>query len=64
MEMAADSYYMYKKDSMEDRGEDTFSFDPFFTKENMVWLNESDRQVREGKVVVKAMEELEAMELE
>ncbi len=62
--MAADSYYMYKKDDVEGRKEETMSFDPFFTEENMVWLDESDRQVKEGKVVVKAMEELEAMELE
>lgn len=62
--MAAESYFMYRKDDMEGRDEDTLSLDPFFTEENMVWLDKSDRQVREGKVVVKAMEELEAMELE
>ena len=62
--MAAESYFMYRKDGMEGRDEDTLSLDPFFTEEYMVWLDKSDRQVREGKVVVKAMEELEAMELE
>ena len=35
--------------------------DPFYSEENMRWLEESDRQFLEGKVVVKTMEELEAM---
>ena len=35
--------------------------DPFFSESNMKALEESERQYRDGKVVVKTMEELEAM---
>ena len=35
--------------------------DPFYSEENMGWLEESDRQLLEGKIVIKTMEELEAM---
>ena len=35
--------------------------DPFYSEANMRWLEESDRQLREGRVIVKTMEELEAM---
>ena len=35
--------------------------DPFYSEENMRRLEESDRQLREGRVVIKTMEELEAM---
>ena len=38
--------------------------DPFYSEQNMKRLMESDRQVKEGRVVVKTMEELEAMENE
>lgn len=34
---------------------------PFFSESNMKALDESEQQYREGKVVVKTMEELEAM---
>ena len=35
--------------------------DPFFSESNMKHLNSSIRQLNEGKVVVKTMEELEEM---
>ena len=35
--------------------------DPFYSEENMRWIEEAGRQVREGNVVIKTMEELEAM---
>ena len=35
--------------------------DPFFSESNMKALEESEQQYRDGKVVVKTMEELEAM---
>ena len=35
--------------------------DPFFSESNMRALEESEQQYRDGKVVVKTMEELEAM---
>ena len=40
------------------------SADPFYSEKNMKWLEESQREIEEGKVVVKTMEELEAMENE
>ncbi|MDR0293948.1 MAG: type II toxin-antitoxin system RelB/DinJ family antitoxin [Oscillospiraceae bacterium] len=36
--------------------------DPFYGERNLAWLEESFRQLEEGGVVVKTMEELEAME--
>ena len=35
--------------------------DPFYSEKNMKWLEESQREIEEGKVVVKTMEELEVM---
>lgn len=35
--------------------------DPFYSEENMNWIRESVKQIEEGKVVVKTMEELEKM---
>lgn len=40
------------------------SYDPFFSKSNLRKLDESIKQLQEGRVVVKTMEELEAMEHE
>ena len=36
--------------------------DPFYNEKNLTWLDESFRQLETGQVVVKTMEELEAME--
>lgn len=36
--------------------------DPFYSEKNLTWLDESFRQLEAGQVVIKAMEELEAME--
>ena len=36
----------------------------FYSKENMESIKESKQQIREGKIVQKTMEELEAMENE
>ena len=38
------------------------SIDPFYSESNMKAISESIKQLEEGKVVVKTMEELEAME--
>ena len=38
--------------------------DPFYSKSNIKNIAESIKQIEEGKVVVKTMEELEAMENE
>jgi DNA-damage-inducible protein J len=35
--------------------------DPFYSEENMKWLMESIQQAKEGKIIVKTLEELEAM---
>ena len=40
------------------------SQDPFYCEENQRFLQKSLQQIKEGKVVVKTMEELEAMERE
>ena len=40
------------------------SVDPFFSSGNIKRLQESEEQFRNGKVVVKTMDELEAMENE
>lgn len=40
------------------------SIDPFYSKSNMKAINESIKELEEGKVVVKTLEELEAMENE
>ena len=37
------------------------SADLFYSEKNLKWLEESQREIEEGKVVVKTMEELEAM---
>ena len=38
--------------------------DPFYSEENMKWIDFAEQQIREGNVVVKTMEELEAMKWE
>ena len=38
------------------------SIDPFYSESNMKAISESIKQLEEGKVIVKTMEELEAME--
>ena len=40
---------------------DALKEDPFFSESNMKSLMKSKEQIKKGKVVVKAMEELEAM---
>ena len=35
--------------------------DPFYSQSNMAQLKESEQQLQDGKVIVKTMEELEAM---
>ena len=40
------------------------SIDPFYSENNMKAINESIKQLEQGKVVTKTMKELEAMENE
>ena len=35
--------------------------DPFYSEENIRWIEEAGKRIREGRVVIKTMEELEAM---
>ena len=51
-----------KKMSREKRIPFEVSVDPFYSAANRVALQESVRQLQEGKVVTKTLEELEAME--
>lgn len=50
-----------KKLSREKRIPFDVSIDPFYSDMNMACLHESIEQMEKGKVVVKSMEELEAM---
>jgi DNA-damage-inducible protein J len=38
------------------------SFDTFYSEKNLNWIDESFNQLETGKVIVKSMEELAAME--
>ena len=65
MGMNLSTFFMiYIKKSLRDRKipfEITAPTDPFFSECNMERLRESEQQFREGDVVIKTMEELEAM---
>ncbi|MCI8622022.1 MAG: type II toxin-antitoxin system RelB/DinJ family antitoxin [Clostridia bacterium] len=53
-----------KKMTREKRIPFDVSIDPFYSKSNMKAINESIKELEEGKVIIKTMEELEAMENE
>ena len=53
-----------KKMTREKRIPFEVSVDPFYSESNLKALRESFQQLQEGKVIVKTMEELEAMENE
>jgi len=53
-----------KKMTREKRIPFDVSIDPFYSKSNIKAINESIKELEDGKVVVKSMEELEAMENE
>ncbi|MDR1156842.1 MAG: type II toxin-antitoxin system RelB/DinJ family antitoxin [Oscillospiraceae bacterium] len=53
-----------KKVSREQRIPFEVSIDPFYSERNMTAIDEAARQIEQGKVVVKTLEELEAMEHE
>ena len=53
-----------RKMSREKRIPFEVSLDPFYSESNMKAIQESVKQIEERKVVVKTMEELEAMENE
>ena len=53
-----------KKMTREKRIPFDVSIDPFYSKSNMKAINESIKELEEGKVVIKTIEELEEMENE
>ena len=60
-------FMIYAKKALRDRRipfEVAAPLDPFCSDSNMEQLRKADQQVRNGQVVVKTMEELEAMERE
>lgn len=60
-------FMIYAKRALRDRKipfEVSAPEDPFYSESNIRRLKESEQQIKEGKVVVKTMEELEAMENE
>lgn len=57
-------FMIYAKKVLRDRTipfEITAPIDPFYSESNMRQLNKAERQIEEGRVIVKSMEELEAM---
>lgn len=60
-------FMIYAKKALRDRKipfEITAPADPFYSERNLTQIRKSDQQVREGRVIVKTMDELEAMELD
>lgn len=53
-----------KKVSREKRIPFEVSIDPFYSESNIKAIDESIEQMKHGKVIVRSMEELEAMENE
>lgn len=57
-------FTIYAKKALRERGipfEISAKKDPFYSESNMRRIRESEEQIRQGKVVIKTMEELEAM---
>ena len=60
-------FMIYAKKALRDRRipfEITAPADVFYSEANMEQLKKAEQQVKSGKVIVKTIEELEAMELE
>ncbi|MCM1050269.1 MAG: type II toxin-antitoxin system RelB/DinJ family antitoxin [Clostridiales bacterium] len=60
-------FMIYARKALRDRKipfDITAPLDPFYSESNMEYLRKAEKQVQNGQVVVKTMEELEAMELE
>ena len=53
-----------KKVSREKRIPFEITADPFYSESNMAQIRRADEQVGTGRVVIKTMDELEAMEIE
>lgn len=60
-------FMIYAKKALRDRRipfEIAAPIDPFYSAANVEQIKRADKQIKEGKVVEKTMEELEAMALE
>ena len=60
-------FMIYAKKALRDRRipfEITAPLDPFYSDFNMEQLRKANQQVKKGQVIVKTMEELEALERE
>ena len=60
-------FMIYAKKALRDRRipfEIAAPLDPFYSDSNMKQLNKAEQQIQNGQVIVKTMEELEAMEIE
>lgn len=58
-------FMIYAKKALRDRRipfEIAAPFDPFYSDSNMEQLRKTNQQVQDGQIIVKTMEELEAME--
>ena len=58
-------FMIYAKKALRDRKipfEITAPVEPFYSEKNLAQIQKADQQVKRGRVVVKTMEELEAME--
>ena len=58
-------FFIFAKKALRDRRipfEVTAPLDPFYSDSNMEQLRRANQQIHKGQVVVKTMEELEAME--
>ena len=64
MNMTAAFTIFAKKMSREKRIPFEVSVDPFYSNSNMTAIDEAAKQIERGQVVVKTIEELEAMENE
>ena len=67
MGMNLSTFFMiYAKKALRDRCipfEITAPVEPFYSESNLEQLKKANRQVKNGQIIVKTMEELEAMEL-
>ena len=60
-------FMIYAKKALRDRKipfEITAPADPFYSESNVAQIHKSDQQIKQGRVIVKTMDELEAMELD
>ena len=60
-------FMIYAKKALRDRRipfDIAAPLDPFYSEKNMQQIRKADAQVRDGKVVVKTIDELEKMEIE